>query len=840
MKNLLKTYAVAFIVIAISANTAFSQGNTWKLNLNSNVGPDDGIGSSNFADFNFFTNNLKQFSILKDGNIEAENDMWVKGKLRIGPKSITIGGSLFAPGDEIVSDIGEIYFGNNSPFIFSNILIGIGLNTPQHKLHLHDNQIIGTWPPSVLPDEVRIAFTNEAQLGGTGALSTDGFLIGIDPIGTAEINQQEDMPMLFYTGAGVGNEERMRITHGEGFIGVNTDNPQSRLHIFDNNAVYTQFTNNAVVNGFQVGIVANGLAQIRQRENSAIDIHTNDIRRMRIWHSANNNARIGIGPMVFTPLTYLHLGTNAAGGGFRDWMNIGTLYNRGTDNMYIGLLEINGDNNDAIINWGNNPLGQPQADRLRFIFTTPEDGWTMNAEDEFGLEIARMVSDGDQGFTGIGGFPPVDLQPIGNPYFNGGFDPTNTLEVNSPATTDIPGNSGLRFTDLTSASEPEDNLSGNVLSVNEDGDVILVLDLGEGMGADDDWDFTTFTNDMVSIPIGNVGVGTGLVNPPNAKLDVFQDIAGGGIALNVLNMGEANCLDMLNNSDINYGIISRVEGNSVGNGCEPIHIAGLFSAQNAIDNFAIIVPPGCGNVGLGTENPSKLLSVGEAVDPTTAAIAHKWLIFSDVNLKNNINTINNPIDIIKRIRGVTFNWISNGSEDIGFISQELDTVLPVIVHTDSFTGYKSSDYGRIVPVLVEAMKEQQKIIDSLKTDIADLQATVYLCCSNNKSLPAGDNGSSEINPNINIVPDNSVLYQNAPNPFSEQTEIKYYLSENVTQAEMFIFDMQGKQIKRYELTTFNGNGKIIINGGELTPGMFFYSLIANGKEVGTKRMIITE
>ena len=91
MKNLLKTYAFAVIVIAISANTAFSQGNTWKLNLNSNVNKNDGIGPSNFADFNFFTNNIKRFSILKGGNVEVENDMWVKGILRIGPNSLYIG-----------------------------------------------------------------------------------------------------------------------------------------------------------------------------------------------------------------------------------------------------------------------------------------------------------------------------------------------------------------------------------------------------------------------------------------------------------------------------------------------------------------------------------------------------------------------------------------------------------------------------------------------------------------------------------------------------------------------------------------------------------------------------
>ena len=54
-----------------------------------------------------------------------------------------------------------------------------------------------------------------------------------------------------------------------------------------------------------------------------------------------------------------------------------------------------------------------------------------------------------------------------------------------------------------------------------------------------------------------------------------------------------------------------------------------------------------------------------------------------------------------------------------------------------------------------------------------------------------------------------------------------------------IYDMNGIQLKTIAINQ-KGNGSITINGSELRPGLFFYSLIADGKEIDTKRMILTE
>lgn len=85
----------------------------------------------------------------------------------------------------------------------------------------------------------------------------------------------------------------------------------------------------------------------------------------------------------------------------------------------------------------------------------------------------------------------------------------------------------------------------------------------------------------------------------------------------------------------------------------------------------------------------------------------------------------------------------------------------------------------------------------------------------------------------------AVLYQNIPNPFSEVTTIRYSLPDDGGDAILLVFDMKGKQLKRYALSQ-RGTGSVNIGSGELLPGMYIYSLVIDGQEVDTKRMILLE
>jgi Chaperone of endosialidase len=90
---------------------------------------------------------------------------------------------------------------------------------------------------------------------------------------------------------------------------------------------------------------------------------------------------------------------------------------------------------------------------------------------------------------------------------------------------------------------------------------------------------------------------------------------------------------------------------------------------------------------------------------------------SDVRLKKDIAPLLNALDKVLALRGVRYQWKQEGAQrianseasQIGFIGQEMETVCPELVATDA-EGYKSLNYSRMTPILVEAIKEQYQII----------------------------------------------------------------------------------------------------------------------------------
>jgi hypothetical protein len=84
---------------------------------------------------------------------------------------------------------------------------------------------------------------------------------------------------------------------------------------------------------------------------------------------------------------------------------------------------------------------------------------------------------------------------------------------------------------------------------------------------------------------------------------------------------------------------------------------------------------------------------------------------SDRNLKTNIQTVDNALDIVGNLRGVSFDWKSNGNPSYGVIAQELEQVLPELV---SDGDPKAVSYNGIIGVLIEAIKELKEEIEELK------------------------------------------------------------------------------------------------------------------------------
>lgn len=160
-------------------------------------------------------------------------------------------------------------------------------------------------------------------------------------------------------------------------------------------------------------------------------------------------------------------------------------------------------------------------------------------------------------------------------------------------------------------------------------------------------------------------------------------------------------------------------------------------------------------------------------------------------------------------------------EEFGFLAQELREVYPELVSQDTL-GYYYVNYIGLIPVLVEALKDQKAEIETLKLAYSS-------------SSPKKVAASTALNETDALT--YPVLYQNIPNPFNALTTIGYYLPTTITNASIYVYDMNGVQLKSYPIAE-RGKGNIIIQGSELNAGMYLYALIADGKVIDTKRMIL--
>ena len=143
----------------------------------------------------------------------------------------------------------------------------------------------------------------------------------------------------------------------------------------------------------------------------------------------------------------------------------------------------------------------------------------------------------------------------------------------------------------------------------------------------------------------------------------------------------------------------------------------LLNFGGLTTNFTMIVgfhnTAGFSNLN-GIVNLNGLVNInGANIFSLFAPISHGH---SDRRLKQNIHTITTPIEKVSALRGVNFEFIKDGKKQIGVIAQETEEIIPEVIG-ECPDGYKTVQYGNIVGLLIEAIKEQQKQIDELKEKI---------------------------------------------------------------------------------------------------------------------------
>ena len=129
--------------------------------------------------------------------------------------------------------------------------------------------------------------------------------------------------------------------------------------------------------------------------------------------------------------------------------------------------------------------------------------------------------------------------------------------------------------------------------------------------------------------------------------------------------------------------------------------------------------PMLGQASSGNTAP-KVSSTKLTFNPSTGLLTSTdYNSSSDERLKTNIKPVENALDKVIALRGVSFNWKEGGAKAIGLIAQEVEEVIPEIVSQDE-NGYLGIRYNNLIGVLIEAIKDQQEQIDNLKNKIDKL------------------------------------------------------------------------------------------------------------------------
>jgi len=173
--------------------------------------------------------------------------------------------------------------------------------------------------------------------------------------------------------------------------------------------------------------------------------------------------------------------------------------------------------------------------------------------------------------------------------------------------------------------------------------------------------------------------------------------------------------------DSNEGSIEYDE-----DGDDYLIISGSSTAGIQLDGPEVRVS---GMLGIGDFSRGATVTHGLTLpDSATAAgrvKANAFVTYSSISLKNNISKIENPVDILNNIEGVTFNWKKNNRKDIGFIAEHVGQSMPEIVEwKENKTDAHGMDYTKLVPVLVEAIKKQQEEISNLRDTLEILKNTL--------------------------------------------------------------------------------------------------------------------
>lgn len=127
---------------------------------------------------------------------------------------------------------------------------------------------------------------------------------------------------------------------------------------------------------------------------------------------------------------------------------------------------------------------------------------------------------------------------------------------------------------------------------------------------------------------------------------------------------------------------------------------------------------GNGYLGLGVLDPSNRITLPNSATTSGQGLANAWNVYSSRRWKTDIEPIRDALEMVNELQGVTYRPKNGGDREIGLIAEEVGKVVPEVVkYEENKIDAQSVDYARLVALLIEGMKEQQKQIKKLEAQI---------------------------------------------------------------------------------------------------------------------------
>jgi hypothetical protein len=216
--------------------------------------------------------------------------------------------------------------------------------------------------------------------------------------------------------------------------------------------------------------------------------------------------------------------------------------------------------------------------------------------------------------------------------------------------------------------------------------------------------------------IGDVKV-SGIITTANLKIStsIYDNNNATGSANQVLTAGPSGA--GVTWATLNPSSVGAIAGFNVSQDDTGVRYPLLASGTNTtttaqyIDNNGLVYNTLTNCLGIGSLTPTSKLDIIGDVKVSGIITANDFNSQSDRKLKTNIQIIENPIEKVFQINGVSFNWKKTGKATMGVIAQEVEKVLPELV---SDTDPKTVNYNGLIGLLIECIKDQQKQIDELK------------------------------------------------------------------------------------------------------------------------------